>query len=132
MKTTDLRISNLVMADGVTAEVDSIGTDFVSVSIEGHPESELFDIGSINGIRITEERLLKAGFTRMSCPEVAYRLNDLVLDLGKPDDLLIPNEWYWKYYIAGGQVRRISILQFFHQIQNLFYSLCGEELTIKP
>ena len=146
MKATELRIGNLVMAEGVIAQVDSIGTDFVSVNVDGQ-ESKLYDTGSINGIPLTEERLVKRGFTKLwhlSRYEYVLYISELlniecVSDYEKdghnlklkvrmvvsPDTYVGDEEPHSVNYLS------ILHIDFEHQLQNLSFALTGNELELK-
>lgn len=87
-----------------------------------------FSDGSINNIEpieLTEEILLKCGFEE-------YELND---DLGYALRKIV-NGIFFKYDIEYGEVsifinNEVVSFKYLHQLQNLYFSLTGEELEIK-
>ena len=69
-------------------------------------------------IPLTEEWLIKMGFNRSG---LYYHLNDVYIHT------MGIFEPYFYYQYNGKE----CIIESLHQLQNLFYCLCGEELTIK-
>jgi hypothetical protein len=69
-----------------------------------------------NPIQLTEEWLLKFGFEKIG---TYFKINNEF-------EILTDNGRYY-YYINLDRLYLNSI----HQLQNLFYCLCGEELTFK-
>ncbi len=118
MKAQDLRIGNLVYdRDGKTATIDSIGM-FGNVRLttsDYHCESStLFDC---DPIQLTEEWLLRFGFEKVNH---YFQINE-----------------FWVYfrlrdykYVFRHCVKTFEI-KYVHQLQNLYYALTGEELTLK-
>jgi hypothetical protein len=120
IKANDLRIGNLVR-NNLSGEIlkacdvlcDGINTD----KIEG------LNYGFIEPIPLTEEWLLKFGFE--------YR-KEILFD-GWYSKLINYNSirifkdenGFFKYYSS------ITYIQHVHQLQNLYFALTGEELTIK-
>lgn len=125
MKANELIIGNYVKFNKDTNNryAGEIGqfelSDFYAIS-EG-----VMDFEDIEGIPLTEEILLKAGFEKDNgSPENEYLFEfknsciRLVLDY--PDYVVI---------ISGDE---ITIISYLHELQNLFLCLVGRELEIKP
>jgi hypothetical protein len=115
MKAKELRIGNLLYNDNVVVTIDA---------------RTIFDIWDDAGLKkykpipLTEEWLLKLGFEKIY--ESNYRLKfdhkihmECGYDFSKVEDKSEEGFRYFGKYIK---------IQHVHQLQNLFYSLCGEEL----
>lgn len=114
MKTTDLRIGNLVW-DNYSGEmiVSAIDGDYVSLRKTLNLPEGSYKIDGIHSLELTEEWLLKFGF-KPFCKD--WSKKNLIIHTRK-----------------RGFIVRTSILQlsYVHQLQNLYFALTGEELTIK-
>jgi hypothetical protein len=123
MKASDLRIGNLIYLKGdKVIEVTSVDTMMVF-----YGERQEANIPQdAQPIPLTEEWLLKFGF---QIKELAnyVSIDFTTYEKGK----LIINDANWIDYDDS----RIDLgynLKYVHQLQNLYHSLTGEELTIKP
>jgi hypothetical protein len=124
MEANELRSGNIVAQDG------DIIYGITTLSIHR------FDIGIIklNPIRITEEWLLRFGFTKH---EFGYNLR-IKDDNGLSDYLLIDLddfecEIYFTNHRSQGEEVEFKYLTntyFVHQLQNLYFTLVGSELEI--
>ena len=116
MKASELRIGNSIMQDG----------DFVFVTWW---RLELMENNKIEykPIPLKEEWLVKLGFTRHH----ADYSNNVIYIKNVPDN----TEFEWGVYPnelgSGIQIQNRKLLKYAHQLQNLYHSLTGEELTIK-
>ncbi len=99
MKATDLRIGNLVYYAGIVCKVSGYHNDDYL-----HTNGVTAPVASFQPIELTEEWLLKMGFTKSK-----DSFNAFYLELF--DDVLN--------------------IKYVHQLQNLYHALTGEELTIK-
>lgn len=115
----ELRIDNLVL--------DSTGNTH---RVEGVFPNR--DYSDWSGIPLTEERLLNFGF----CDEeykpgyigIDYKANFIIdFVLTKPK---VMGEWQ-EYFVWEHVKNMYTKLEFVHQLQNLFYSITGQELKIK-
>jgi hypothetical protein len=108
MKATELRIGNLVWEDyGGEYEVLMISPNYVDLVKPFLSLSGRYDINSLKPIPLTEEWLLKLGFVWVE---------DIKILKGYLDD-----------YIDGNSNTQ---LKYVHQLQNLYFALTGEELTL--
>jgi hypothetical protein len=124
IKATDLRIGNWIKDHtGLNNVVKMIGVGWVKFIDD---EACAFDLCS--GIPLTEELLLKIGFEKCNDMDSWYSINLL-------------NEWSkllinTKYYMAQLSINRHDtpvgkrIFKDFHQLQNLYHALTGQELTL--
>jgi len=121
MKSSELRIGNYVYHEPTIDDWEIIQANpGTMIQCEINPEG--FD-----PIQLTEEWLLKFGFTRH---HVDY-WNDVIFIKNVPNN----NEFEWGLYPneigSGIQVKNRKLLKYVHQLQNLYFALTGEELTIK-
>lgn len=117
MKATELRLGNLVyFTNGNVAfkitEIDNIG-----FGIENDFETTWVEHEEIEPIPLTEEWLLEFGANKYEFDHKAnqYRIENMLF--------VIRENTFFDY---GTGVK----LQFVHQLQNLYFALNGEELTI--
>lgn len=127
MKVQDLRIGNIVKNPSWNKEINYIVLDDFEL---WNRFPEIFE--NIEPIEITEEWLLKFGFEEHSVyQKVFYKPSTL------PDKNL-----FWFSMIIGSNVilrdmrefHEMAILNevlYVHQLQNLYFALTGEELTLK-
>ncbi|MEY4351142.1 MAG: hypothetical protein RL078_1209 [Bacteroidota bacterium] len=125
MKAKQIRIGNLVM-DG--HEVEKVNARMISMLAGNHAD---FD-----PIQLTEEWLIKFGFSQMTDTSPAnYRMHKSKMFFyirygtfttdGGQTDLI----GYNGLFIANKFVR---VIRYVHELQNLYFALTGEELTLKP
>jgi hypothetical protein len=124
MKSSELRIGNYFK--------HSLFEDYLE--IQSISESGLcsakevnggFEIEHTNPIPLTDEWLLKFGFefhTNANCQNFYYA-KDAFICIRADEDF----EWF-RYYNGDFYHE----LKYVHQLQNLYFALTGEELTLKP
>jgi len=128
MKASELRIGNFF--DWSPLASMGRGQDQVTVSNIGYHYL-------MNPITITEEWLVKFGFKCVHIKNIHYTVNDPngVAELHKISIFpTVNNQWHiafsdelngYKDYIPTTKISHV------HQLQNLYFALTGEELTIK-
>lgn len=125
IKTNDLRIGNLINDDNV---VIKITRDNVVCLFRGQYYNT-FESDEISGIPLTEELLLKMGFSTLNgdatfamfvLKPTAYSIILCLTDMDKYD--LKQGEWMC--------VATKTKLKYVHQLQNLYHALTGQELTL--
>lgn len=123
LKESELRIGNiiqLVFSDHTNIGiVESISTQSIQLNvIYSDGKNKLADNSERQGVPLTEEWLKRFGFEE---------INHIV------DGVIYKKDWLriTKYSAdwRGGHLKEKP--QFVHQLQNLFFALTGEELTIK-
>lgn len=125
MNTKELRLGNLVVWPGV----DKTEIKYMRVGKLSGNEVDGWDCDKIEPIPLTPEILEKAGFTTDE-NKVEFNIG---LPLGNGSDLFIEDEG--DPYMSCG-IKSVDIFHYFrdiryvHQLQNLFFSLTGTELTI--
>ena len=118
MTANELRIGNYLQLEGISKpiRVSIIDTTQTSTKTKYKP------------IPLTEEWFLKFGFRRHW--EDFY--NDVIYIKKVTDDY---TEFEWGVYPnelgSGIQIKNSIKLKYVHQLQNLYFALTGEELTLK-
>jgi hypothetical protein len=121
MKANQLRIGNLVQVNNETVEV--LWFDHEGAVCQTLDHKAQVDM-PIEPIPLTEDILLKCGFKR----DNKYDFTLKVKDVG---DFYTSSEWFH----GNGYItfEHFGIKLFYlHQLQNLYFALTEEELTIKP
>lgn len=127
MAPQELRQNNLIrdIESGRIGEVLTIGEKRCTIKMPYSKLSQSYE--EFEPIELTEEWLLKMGF---DSNKVAYKIdNERFLF-----ELYFYDAWNLNYTekpkFGNGNVE-ISGYWYVHQLQNLFFALCGEELKIK-
>ena len=135
----DYRIGNLVLdEDGELCKIEQLSSEkmecFQQVSnIENKSCISTKYPSNIYAIALTEEWLLKLGFKK-SKGKWGNDFHILEKDgficmftiehwTDTQEDSKFKNHWHCKYQLNGNK------LKYIHQVQNLFFALCGEELV---
>lgn len=122
MKANELRIGNLTNF-GKVIEINTVS--FYVRDSEGIEVKSSY--ADIKPLRLTEYWLLKFGFKRHH----ADYSNEIVFIKNVPNS----TEFEWGVYPdelgSGIQIKNRVLLKYVHQLQNLYFALTNEELTIK-
>ena len=121
MKANELRIGNWVLnyKDIPTQILEWTGNE--AYLTEGR---RAYGIKTSNSIPLTEEWLVKFGFYKI--PDRSYEIQAKYFDL----QVYIPGKYFG--VVAGRDEIALNYnLEYVHQLQNLYFALTGEELTIK-
>lgn len=128
IKPTDLRIGNLMLDKlGDIVELYSINKTFFHV--DGYKRQ--VSVKSIKPIPLTEEWLVKFGFNK------EYKEGYIGINVNFTDFVLTyPKRMgefqdYFAFQYETGTLSRFKDIKFVHQLQNIYFALTGEELTIK-
>lgn len=138
MKANELRIGNYVKP--LVGELEhvmcvdwigwKIGGDLIDENYEEFLSSyQELEHEDVEGIPLTEQWLLKFGFEKDNfCPDEYDRLYTMYSfgSFYKKEDYFLPKP----YYFADAFGDNFK-LRYVHQLQNLYFALTGEELTIK-
>lgn len=117
MKATELRINNYVNYDNeihLISGLNDIGGVCKITNLKGKVISQ--HTTNLDPITLTEERLINFGFTSNPYQD-NYYLNGFILDINKTRGKL---EIYYKHVE----------IEFVHTLQNLYFALTNEELTL--
>ena len=124
MEVKELRIGNYIniIADGHEHEPDTFQW---SIDDYEYYETVMFNIIPIP---LTEEWLLKFGFEYNSYPD-SLTLN--VLSFGRFNAYSISKDLTIELSTQSGYMFGTTKIKYVHELQNLYFALTGEELTIK-
>lgn len=111
MKASELRIGNYI------ENTDSQMASYMVVNADVIKQNEHTMYASLEPITITKEWMFKLGF---EVSIVLFRKNNLLIQYCVD---------HFKVYLSGNFIANI---QYVHQLQNLYFALTGEELTLKP
>lgn len=134
MKASDLRIGNYVLHSGVMKQVYRIsnkGVDFYLGETKKGIYTQSFKYEALEPIPLTEEWLLRFGlfksnngwFRKTETPSHNKEIVTLSINVDTFSTAIFGDEALEPSYIKE--------CQFVHQLQNLYYTLTGEELTLK-
>jgi len=120
MKASELRIGNLVNGPKQNAAYPVIEISELSVRIQFDNGNDWYGRDQLHGIPLTEEWLLKFGFEDHKVFDnlIGYKKNEVEIHVYEELFCLANNEY-------------AKSLNYLHQLQNLYFALTGEELTIK-
>ena len=118
MKANELRIGNHIYE----------GTDKLTIVTPKVIQDVIDNAWLYTGIPLTDELLLKCGFNFVFGVWRNDKLWHTIIDLWK-DDLGI--KFVFDIDDNDGEIMGYTKLQYLHEIQNLYFSLTDEELTIK-
>lgn len=137
MKAEELRIGNWVLYEQSSTEFIVKTISDSGLDVYNRTESTWIETNQFAGIPLTEEWLIKFGFTEELAPEningVKHRLNidddgtTFFESIGtfKNDGHLVVLCVCRGNYFANN-------VHYLHDLQNLYFALTGNELTIKP
>lgn len=117
----DLRIGNWVYIDGMYQQVYDVMCDSVNTDFHNAMTYE-----NVQGIPLNEEWLIKLGFEK---PDPNDLYGGLLIPINHEYKLRLIKSfdiWTWEH-----NDKHIVLLPYIHTLQNLFYSLSGEELKVK-
>ena len=125
MKANELRIGNIIRYKGQPKIVRWVKDDSIGIR-KKNLQPITISINEIENITLTEGLLLKCGFTREKHGFTIQIVNnlDFVIDL---ENELTGYGLNWK----DSACYRFKYINQVHQLQNLYFSLTGEELTVK-
>lgn len=134
MKANELRIGSIVQHNGEIIQVLDICEDGINQLIDWHEPEFKFNSGHkvIGPVPLTEEWLTKFGFHEIhDCMYYKY-FNDLRIQLVNGPDWVVEltDSEMRESEIIGTSIRLFRICSHVHQIQNVFFSLTGKELTL--
>ncbi len=112
---TELRLGNLIKYNGKIYTVNMLIAKGIGVEDELHKEEDIYPI------ELSEELLISYGFYKQDY--------ELVLNVNENGCLVY---WHNEMFVMMGQFADCTDIvdcKYFHQLQNLYYSLTNEELT---
>jgi hypothetical protein len=128
MKANELRIGNLVEYNGNVIDCVDVMCDGINTKdIEG------INIVFIHPIPLNEEWLLNFGFSTTDYKKgyigIDHKAGGIITDFVLTYPLV--NGVFQKHFIWEHSKFKYQELKHVHQLQNLYFALTGEELTIK-
>jgi len=122
-----LRIGNYIQFNDTVGVVKNINYSTIRAYVFNDIEDDLFNCEDIEPIPLTEEWLVKFGFNDLEESSIKRSILRQFLSEAVVSQETIDNQTKWIVYFVTKSGHKI---QYVHQLQNLFHSLCGEELTI--
>lgn len=127
----ELMIGNFVDANGVITKIESFDFSGINTCFDNMSPSYFdceFKFSELKGIPLSEEILLKCGFSLFTNSN-SHNSNDLIIYHSKIN--ICYNNSYKKFYMFDHGIDTIYRgFQFLHELQNLYFALTGEELTV--
>ena len=125
MEATDFRIGNLIECDGNILEVIRISKDVINYETLIKSNGLQTNSGRKIPIKITQEWLVKLGFTIENKPngDIEYFYKDYRYSL-------IYKENYDGYFFCDDDIV-LRDLEFIHEVQNIYFALIGIEIKLK-
>ena len=127
IQANELRIGNKLLApDGSIVTVENILEDSINQRIDGDGVIGSYKLDEYNGIPLTPEILEKCGFEwDIFWQGFADKRGRYYLQEANDNGYNMFNG-KWKQ-----QINWMKALEYLHQLQNLYFALTGEELTVK-
>ena len=125
MKANELRINNLISHNGLICTVEIINGELNEIYFLGKDFYYSDKTENLDVIPLTDEWLLKFGFEKESNKSYSTG-EEIVYSVYRLDELTynsIQKNWWFNGVLSNQPI-------YVHQLQNLYYALTGEELTI--
>jgi len=135
LQASELRIGNLVKHDGKIGAVCVIYEDAINftdeTSLVGWYTLEFDSETELKPIPLTEDWLLRMGF-EISPDELQDSWEGVSWQYKIHDFYMLSNPVFYFAYNHDNHIEYFTddAMEYVHQLQNLFYALVGEELTI--
>lgn len=134
IQSKEVRIGNLVEFNGEVFEIESISRDLPNIKLDSRGIGVVPWV-SLNGVTLTEEWLVKFGFVQYGQknehnPMLLCKSN-YDFAIYPPSDIFKKKYWRTSIHESIASYKDLNIL-FVHQLQNLYFALTGEELTLTP
>ena len=116
----ELRIGNLVLFSDNSTIFEVTGIEIGGLYVKNQVEQTWIEIYTFEPIPLTEEWLLRLGFDKLG---IVYYIIKKVIEIN-----------YFNGIVGidiRGQYVGTPHIKYVHQLQNLYFALTGEELTIK-
>lgn len=125
MKASELRIGNLVDWYSKIIKLDGVTESYLTT----HDPFDTIDPTQVQPITLTEEWLLKFGFP----PESSACKRFWVLDnnlYSITTERINNDAWSFDFVTLKNEAFMLQSIKYVHQLQNLYFALTGEELTV--
>lgn len=100
-------------------------------------KKEVIKVSDLEPIRLTEKWLLNFGFNQIYNTRNEHHPLVKKVSLGKEIEIYPPSDdlkkiQFYRFVVVGVRCQSFEIyIKYVHQLQNLYFALTGEELTIK-
>ena len=118
MEAKELRIGNNILFSDDSTIFEVVEIDKNGLHVKNDNEETWIELENFEGIKLTEEILMRLGFERNMYP--LYSKDDFVYNIFNK-----------QVAINKQQITNVDIC-YLHELQNLYYSLTKKELTLKP
>lgn len=135
LKTSDFRIGNYINHCGRLSKITALSR---AIHFENEVESVFEFVNEGHGfepIKLTEEILLRCGFEHNGIGSFEKKYSryedEKISFIAIYYDV---NQQRWVVWVGNDNTPTgvaVNSFEYLHQLQNLFYFLCGEELTLK-
>lgn len=134
IKPNELRLGNYVKYPFHELQVCQLFLDSFQGMYVGGRGCYMYE--SCDGIPLTAEWLLKFGFTQSSCHDSRNIFDRVPLYENNGVAIMLSDSEFWyvtRQYDGGSSdpFERVLEVKSVHQLQNLYYAITGEELTIQ-
>jgi len=137
MKASEIRIGNLIASSGNKEDIEtwvigevisisSLDSEFEQIEVETAESIEWFFKDNYFGIPLTEEWLLKFGFTSIGKLHPTFKKGIYIIEEG-----IIGDKYNLRKVINKDESLFIVKFQYVHQLQNLYFALTNTELEIR-
>lgn len=122
MKATELRIGNIVRCndDGTIFKIDEITAMGLTVTVLGGGETTWIEFDQFEPITLTVKWLTDFGFMKV---DDHFENEDCWI-------YILPDCFELEFITKAGRFNLFKPYQYVHQLQNLYFALTGEELTL--
>jgi len=131
MEAKELRIGNLVNNAMKVTEIDSFGINGYYDEAQGGMNYNEYGcrLDEIKPIELTKEWLIKFGFENENRDSSEWNNYDSCPEHSICGEF---NEIQGEFYFTAGEGIKMSVaIKYVHQLQNLYFALKGQELTLK-
>ena len=148
MKASELRIGNLIKGiyhdydDGIDEEIENETIcKVVTLDVSGsgdypiyvYSDEDIEHFSEFKPIPLTEEWLLKFGFEKLNTKmSDCFVFQKGLWRVAIKDNIEKTYEWVLWHERISPPTWCLSRFEYVHQLQNLYFALTGEELTLKP
>lgn len=134
MKAEELRIGNLVNRTNKAIKHKPLGVVKFEMNDFYWIEECVDDFDNYEPIPLTEEWLVRMGFNNTAIKWMDKSVsNPVFIKKDKYYLEFVDGEYYFNLFFGmSNNPVHLTAIKYVHQLQNLYFALTGEELTIKP
>lgn len=131
MKAQDLRIGNIVKYHNDDTIFNVIGIDDLGIRVKNEEQETWIEYDCFSPIPLNQEWIFALGFIKGMSGDISalfhkYYKTERVFNIEKIED-----KYYLHYSDKYGMFIVGESFKYVHQLQNLYFALTGEELTLK-